>query len=283
MIEAVFDPGADRYRVLGSWTGFTLAAWAMALLNPDFIAGALFPVHLLAMKSLAEIIEWRPVAFSGLHPLEVIILAGLALGFSGKVRLPPMRLLMLLGLIHGSLAHARHEQLLAIVGVLILAEPFGASLGRGCAELSGRGYRRLTTCAALVVLAALAGRVALPLGPERSGAAFAAVLDRLPSSLRTRPVLNEYGLGGKLIFNGIRPFIDGRADLYGDVFLDRYEQIVVPDRAELDRVLSDYGIAWTIFPSDRAIVRVLDQEPDWQRLFAADGVVVHTRRDQPLR
>ncbi len=60
-----------------------------------------------------------------------MILGGLALGLSGKVRLPPMRLLMLLGLIHGALSHARNEQLLGLLGMLILAEPLGASLARG--------------------------------------------------------------------------------------------------------------------------------------------------------
>jgi hypothetical protein len=283
MIEALFDPSANRYRVLICWTRFMLAAWAVALLNPDLLAGVLFPIHLVGMKSLAWIGEWRPTEFSGIQPLEVIIIAGLALGFSGKVRLPLIRLLMLLGLIHGALSHARHEQLLGILGVLIVAEPFGVSLGRGCAEASGRAWRGLAAVAVLVALAALAGRIALPMGPEHTGAAFAATLDRVPPALRAQPVLNEYGLGSQLIFNGVRPFIDSRADLYGDAFLIRYHQIIVANCVELERALSEYGIVWTIFPSDYPIVQVLDQEPEWRRLIDADGVVIHTRKDQPPR
>lgn len=285
MIEALFDPGADRPRVLIHWAGFTLAAWAVALFNPDFLAGVLFPIRLVGMSSLAWIGEWQPAGFGrGIQPLEIIILVGLALGFSGKIRLPPIRLLILLGLVHGALSHIRHQQLLGIVGVLVLAEPFGSSPGRGGAEAAGdfvarRAWRRLIPCAALVALAALAGRMALPLGPERSGAAFAATLDRLPPSLRARPVLNEYSLGGSLIFNGIRPFIDSRADLYGDAFLTRYSRIIRPDRAELARALSDYGIAWTIFPAASPLVGVLDHEPGWRRLVKADGIVIHTREN----
>ena len=52
MVEALFDRDADHPRVLTSWTLFILAAWSTALLNPDFFAGVLFPIHLLGMKSL---------------------------------------------------------------------------------------------------------------------------------------------------------------------------------------------------------------------------------------
>jgi hypothetical protein len=279
MIEALLDPDADHHRVFMSWAGFILAAWAVALLNPNFLAGALFPIHLVSMESLAWIGEWAPTDFSCIQPLELTILAGLALGFSGKVRLPPIRLLMLLGLIHGALSHARNEQLLGIVGTLILAEPFGTSLARGRAKASGVVLRCLAAGAALVAVAILAARIAFPLAPERTGATFAATLDRVPPSLRAQPVLNEYGLGGQLIFNSVRPFIDSRADLYGDAFLARYHRIVVPNRAELERTLVKYRITWTIFPSDHPIVQILDQEPGWRRLIDADGIVIHARQD----
>jgi hypothetical protein len=240
----------------------------------------LFPFRMLGMHSLAFIGEWQPPAFgSRLQPLEIIILAGFALGFSGKVRVPPIRLLILLGLVHGALLHARHQQLLGIVGALVLAESFGTSLACGPAAASGRVWRRLAPCAVLVALAALAGRMALPLGPERSGAAFAHTLDRLPPSLRAQPVLNDYSLGGKLIFNRIRPFIDSRADLYGDAFLTRYSRIVAPDRAEFERTLAEYGIMWTIFPAGNPLVQVLDEEPGWRRLVEEGGIVIHTRGD----
>ena len=191
--------------------------------------------------------------------------------------------MMLLALIHGALSHSRHEQLLGIVGVLILAEPLGNSLARGRAAALGAGWRHLAAGAALIAFAAFAGRVALPLGPERTGAAFAATLDRVPPSLRAQPVLNEYSLGGELIFNNVRPFIDGRTDLYGDSFVARYGKIATLDRGELDRALSRYGIAWSIFPSAHPIVQMLDREPGWRRLVEGAGIVVQVRQDQLAR
>lgn len=277
MIEALFDPGVDRPRVLAEWAMFIVAAWAVALINPEFLAGVLFPIHLIGMKSLVWIGEWQPTDFSHFQPLELILLGGLALGFSGTVTLPPIRLLLLLGLIHGALTHQRNEQLLGIVGALILAEPLSASLGHGRADPLGSAWRWVPVSAALIAVVALAARFMVPLGPERTGAAFAAVLQAVPPSLRKQPVLNDYVLGGQLIFNGVRPFVDSRADLYGDTFLTRYRRIILPDRAELKRVLAEYDIAWTIFPSSQPIVAVMEEMPGWRRLFDTNGIVVDVR------
>ncbi|HEX3399548.1 MAG TPA: hypothetical protein VHT74_04385 [Acetobacteraceae bacterium] len=280
MIDALLDPGICRRRIFTSWAGFILAAWSVALINPDFLAGALFPIRVVGMQSLAWIGEWKPTDFTSLQPIEIIILGGLALGLAGKLTLPPIRLLMFLALIHGALSHARHGQLLAIVGTLILAEPFGASLGRGGAEAPGLAWRWCSVGAVLIAVTALVVRVSLPLAPERTGVTLATTLEAVPPLLRARPVLNEYGLGGQLIFNGVRPFIDGRTDLYGDTFVYRYHRAVSPDRSELERTLSDYRIEWTIFPSTHPIVAMMDGLPGWRRLVDAEGTVIHVRADE---
>jgi hypothetical protein len=279
MIEALLDRGAGR-PVFFAWSRFIGAAWLVALVNPDLLAGLLFPFHLVGMQSLAWIGEWQPSDFSKLQPLELVILGSLALGLSGRVRLPAIRLIMFLGLVHLALTHARNQQLLGIVGALILAEPIGENLSRSRAEAPRRVWGGLTAGALLIALAALIVRVALPLGPERTGTAFSAALEAVPLSLRAQPVLNEYGFGGQLIFNGVRPFIDSRADLYGDEFLARYRRLNVADRAELESTLSEYRITWTIFPAGHPIVSVLDERAGWRRLVDAGGIVIHAREDR---
>jgi hypothetical protein len=283
MVEALFDPGINIRQVLAAWASFIAAAWAIALINPDGVDGLLFPFHLLGMKNLTWIGEWQPTDFSWTQPLELIILGGLALGLTGKIRLPPLRLLMLLALIHGALSHARNEQLLGIVGVLVLVEPLGLCLGRGEAKPLSGLWRNAATGAVLLATVALVVRIVVPPGPERTGASFAAVLDNVPPSLRAKPVLNDYSLGGALIFQGVRPFIDSRADLYGDAFLSRYRQIVAPERDALESALRQYGIVWTIFPVSSRTSLLLDQEPGWHRVVVADGLVIYARAEESPR
>lgn len=276
-LEAMLDPGADRRRVAAAWGGFIAAACATALLNPDGLAGLLFPFHMLGMTSLAWIGEWKPFDFARFQPLEIMILVGLAAGLSGRLTVPPVRLLMILGLLHAALTHVRNQQLLGLIGTLILAEPVGIRLALGSAAPLGPAWRAIARGAAVAAVVALCLRVLLPLGPDRSGEAFAATIRSLPDGLTGQPVLNDYTLGGKLIFAGVRPFIDSRADLYGDAFLTRYHRILFLDRAELDRTLSAYRIAWTIFAEGSVVIDMMDQKPDWHRIPVGGGLVVHAR------
>ncbi len=165
MIEALLDPGAGR-PIFFAWNRFIVAAWLVALVNPDLLAGVLFPFHLVSMPSLAWIGEWQPSNFSKLQPLELVILSSLALGLTGRVRLTAVRMIMFVGLIHLALIHARNLQLLGIVGALILAEPIGECFSRSRAEMPQQVWGGLSVGALLMALVALTVRVALPLGSE---------------------------------------------------------------------------------------------------------------------
>ncbi len=280
LLEAALEAGEQRRRVILGWSGFIAAAWVAALINPEFWAGVMFPVTMLGMQSLAWIGEWQPTTFGSPQPLELMILAGLALGLSGTLRLPPVRLLLLLVLVHAALAHARNQQLLGIVGMLIIAESVGRMLP-GQAATASRSWPRLAIASAAIAAVALAARIIFPLDPERSGEAFAMLINRVPVALRDQPVLNGYSLGGQLIFNGVRPFVDSRADLYGDAFLDGYRKIASGDQAALDRALTDYAVQWTIFHAHDPVVGILDHMPGWRRLLEADDIIIQVRAAEP--
>jgi len=96
------------------------------------------------------------------------------------------------------------------------------------------------------------------------------------------PVLNDYGFGGYLIFSGIAPFIDGRAELYGDDFFRQYVDAMLLQNGELPQLLDRYGIAWTLIEPQRPAVVLLDHLSGWRRLYADDVAVVHVR-DVPVR
>ena len=95
--------------------------------------------------------------------------------------------------------------------------------------------------------------------------------------MRETPVVNDYAFGGYLIWNGVKPFIDSRADLYGDIFLRNYAVITSPDKDALAAALTFHHVRWTIFHSDAPVVKLLDATPGWRRFYAAKLAVVHVR------
>ena len=91
-------------------------------------------------------------------------------------------------------------------------------------------------------------------------------------------MLNGYTFGGPLILAGIKPYIDGRADLYGDAFVSDYNEITQGDGAKFNRAVERYGIRWTMLPpSNKRLIEELDQSPRWRRLYADQWAVVHVR------
>ncbi|MGC1683539.1 MAG: hypothetical protein WA760_19655, partial [Pseudolabrys sp.] len=64
---------------------------------------------------------------------------------------------------------------------------------------------------------------------------------------KSSPVLNDYDFGGYLDFVGIAPFIDGRAELYGEAYMLRHDRALslqnIPDFL---RLLDGYRIQATL-------------------------------------
>jgi hypothetical protein len=79
----------------------------------------------------------------------------------------------------------------------------------------------------------------------------------------------------------VRPFIDGRAELYGDAMMSLYGRLQAGDDADVESALKRYDIAWTIFAPESRMVAILDRKPGWRRLYADATAVVHVRDGAP--
>jgi hypothetical protein len=274
--EALLAERARWQAVAAGWGGFLVAATIAAMLTPHGVTGLIFPFQLAGMSELARIGEWRPADFSTIEPVELVLLVGLYVALTRGARLPVLRLLVILGLLHMALVHTRHQMLIGMIVPLLIAEPLGAAVpagdrGRHAGWWSGAG---LALAVGLLLVRAL-----IPIVRVDGPSAPITALANVPPALRGEPVLNDYGFGGYLIFAHVRPFIDGRADMYGPAFLQRYEAITRPDRPALEATLRDYRIRWTLLAAADPAVSVLDGLPGWCRLHADDVAVVHVRSD----
>jgi hypothetical protein len=284
-LEALIE-APDKLRALWNWGLFSLLALAFALITPNGVEGLIFPFMVMTMKILPNILEWRAATFQQPTLFEGALLATLGIGLWRGVRVPPLRLLLLIGLVHMALQHVRQQAVLAALAPLLLAEPFGRSLAPGeprtrlhprigMADL--RRWLPIPLAVALVGVGAVAGlRLARPLVRRDNANVPVSAIAHVPPDIARLPVLNEYAFGGYLIFKGVRPYIDGRADMYGDDFVREYLSIISANQPDVDQAFQRWGVRWTILsPRDR-LVGLLDHRPGWRRLYADQWAVVQT-------
>jgi hypothetical protein len=220
------------------------------------------------MKSLPLIQEWRSSSLSDdlLFFVALVAIAGLV---ATKVRnLSLIRLLLIAGLVAMAVLHSRHQPLFLMTATLLLARTMAASAKP----------QRFMTPLAIGLTAVSLVRLAIPLERTDSATYPASAIAHLPTELRSQPVFNSYGFGGPLILNGIRSYIDGRADMYGDDFTADHNAIVMGDKGRFNRAADRFGIRWTILQQGSPLIAVLENDPRWRRIYADRWAVVHERR-----
>jgi hypothetical protein len=265
-LEAVIESRA----AIKSWGPFVIAAVIAAAITPQGLHGLLFPFQLLALGSIRNVGEWAPTSLFQPSPF-LIALAGLVyLGVIRKLKLPPIRLLIVVGLVWLALAHVRHQMLFGIVAPLIVAEALGEP----------RPSRAVPSWLAPIGVAVLVFMIAIRLAiPTRRGddaVTPMTALAHVVPALRAQPVLNAYDFGGYLIFSGVHVFVDGRTDMYGDAFLQNYDAIMKPDRKALTDALERWHIGWSILPPGPA-AQMMKTMPGWYRLYSDRFAVVDRR------
>jgi hypothetical protein len=280
-LEAMQEETHRRAAALQGWGVFAGLALLAAMISPHGISGLIFPFKLMAMPSLLLIGEWAPTDFRIFQPLAVAAAVALYVLLSRGAKIKPLHLVILLGLLYLALIHVRHHMLIAIVGALVLAEPLGRALQTSPREAKPRQGLAVALAFAVLLGALVMLRLWLPLERGDGATTPASALAQVPASLRHSAVLNDYAFGGYLIFNDVRPFIDSRAELYGEKFLGRYAQIVRPDKPALEAALARYHVRWTIFAADNPAAGAMDATPGWHRQYADRWAVVHVKDDAP--
>ena len=157
--EAIWNAAAqDRRSVARQWIVFGVLALGAACVNPYGPELIRATIRILSLgQALSLIVEWRPQDFSRLGAYEMVVLAGIGLALWRGVRLPPFRILMLLGVLHFSLAQSRHADLLGMLAPLLLARPLAEQFATLAATESVAALRR-PWLAAAAGLALAAGR-----------------------------------------------------------------------------------------------------------------------------
>ena len=295
-LEAVLNsPRANRLGTLKSWGLFLCLSLLAAMLTPSGWKGIWFTFDLLNLKYLRGISEWMPAGPTTLIPLEMSLAVLLGLAFTGYLRLPLVRLLLVLGLLHLALTHGRHISLFGLLTPLLIATPFGKlyptlTSGKAQASTLDNFFDRLAEPAkplavlvavALVLLAAFATGQAGRHGPTAANTPKAALDAALHAGVSGH-VLNTDNFGGYLISRGIPVFIDGRADVYGNRHTDAYADVIASNKPEkIQKVLNDFQISWTLLSPNSTALLYLNTRADWRKIYEDETAVVHIRQPPP--
>lgn len=284
-LEALWEaPAERRVKVFRDWALFGILSVIAVVLTPFGIAGVIFPFKVMSFSFLNDIMEWRPADFSTITAFEVALLLALFVCLSRGVRLKPMRALLLITLFQMALQHRRQVIVLVLLAPLILAEPMARALGQTprteSEDPKRQDWRAAMIAAAALALVIIGARFFIPLERMDDRTTPRTAMKAVPANVRAMPVLNDYTHGGYLTFLRVKPYIDGRADMYGDEYVTEYMKLIhTADPNLLDQIIKKNKVAWTIFSKNDVMVGAMDRRADFHCLFADGFAAVHVRND----
>ena len=281
-LDAVWNADASvRKKLLLRWFAFGLAALAASCITPYGWHALLASQKILSLgAALPLIMEWRPMDFGSLGAFEVCLLLGMGLALYHGIKLPLMRIVLLLGLVHMSLAQGRAAEILALIGPLLLAAPLARQIGGvDASAATAPPFRGALVAGVTAVLVAgtLAWASVHRFEPHMRTSPVAAVTEL--KKLNLSRVFNDYDFGGYLIASGVAPFIDGRTELYGEKFFVDHNAasgLIQPDN--LFRLLAQYDIEATLLRTQSAATKLLDRVDGWQKVYSDDIATIHLRK-----
>jgi len=281
---------ADR-ALLARWLGF-LALAALATLLTHYGLGN-YGINFSMMsgnETMPFITEWQPFSASRDRIMELGLLAAFACLVALRPRLGWARLAWLIFILHMFLLHVRFVYVFFLLAPLLVITPdipprIARRLDYGAAGFAAARLRLLAAALCGSIVAAMIAVVWLqPFAPEKRRSiedALAFVRDRKLDG----PVFNGYNLGGVLIFNGIKTYLDGRTEqLFRGPFMDDYLASGNADgAAKVKEIVERHGATWAIFPRRDIRNSFLGALPGWHRAYEDEFVIIHLRDTPALR
>lgn len=264
-------------------------------LNPNGLRMFSYPFETLNSHAMhAYIEEWFTPNFHLIigQPFALLLFATLvALALSPK-RARHGELLLLCVAAYAALRAWRNIPLFALVAMPLLAEhAWHVLTNRAWWRWLTVPEKRETGTKALVQLALnfvllICVPVALCVANVSKVVAKQATVEteKFPSAavefLRAHPesgaIYNEYGWGGYLIWK-LYPqrevFIDGRADVYGDAFMEEALSTMVGER-DWRTPLERYGVRTVLIKPDAALASLLRQDAGWRSVYEDRQAVI---------
>lgn len=271
-----------------------VACLGAAAVNPNGWHLWKYPFGTLGSAFMQEnIAEWLSPDFHShvYWPFAAMLGLGAVCWAAGARRPCASDVVLFMGTGMLGLVSRRHIAVFAVVATPILARAVAAAVsGRRAAALltvansaAAPAGRKARWNAVILVVGVLLTGVWAAAKLRKNEAAVARVfpvhavdfLER--EGLAGQPGYNTYGWGGYLIWRGIRVFVDGRADVYGDEFLSRYLE-AFRLKEEWRQPLDEYNVVYVLVERSNPLGTLLEASGQWQQTYADDVAWVFVRR-----
>src|SRR5208283_1968808 len=268
----------------------------MVPLNPNGLRLFSYPIETLRSAAMqGYIVEWASPNFHHAEylPFLLLVLGTFAVLSLRWVRVRPRDLLLLLTGLYAGLVSIRMLPLFALIAAPVLSKGLGQWRLRSRPDLVMRIRQSLPSSHFLinaVIVLGMAGFAAVHLAqviqrqPEAEARQFP---ERAVAYLRDHPasgaIFNDYDWGGYLIWKlypSTQVFIDGRADLYGEEFLDQYAD-TYQLKGDWRHPLERWHIHTVLVPCDSALAVGLGNVPNWSVAYQDSQAVILTDQVSP--
>jgi len=272
----------------------TAACLLVVPLNPYGWRMYAYPLETLRSRAMqAYIGEWASPDFHHPQYLPVLfmMLATLGLAAFSPRRLRPRELAVLLPMNLAALHAVRHIPIYTLVAMPMLAamihpcwQRFAVPSARLHGKLPALSKALVNAVILLGFLVYTAARVRHVVRGQAQAEQEnfpAAAVNFLQQRHPPGPILNHYNWGGYFIWKiypEYRVFVDGRADLYGDSFLNELASVYYLTGASWQGPLEKWSIPTVVLPPDAPLVTALRGQAGWHEIYADRQAVVLTRR-----
>ena len=288
---------SDRSTLL-RWIVFLALCPLVALINPYFAQPYLIALDMAnGLKVMSHITEWTPLLVDDNHALEVAFMAMIAVLLWLRPKLTIGQILFALMCLHMMLSHLRFQYLFILLVPLVMLADVIAVLPKASANhwlaqdrdklesFLGRNAAAVGAAMALMAVAytaysATTGRVFPPESIAVSRAIAYVKQHQATDPALQMHVLNDYNTGGPLIFNGIKTYVDGRAEqlFLGDFMQQYIDSGEKGGEVAIAKMLEDPSVGWTIFSANSPRNDFIAKVPGWQKTYEDDAAVIFERK-----
>ena len=280
-LEAVASAAPDeRSRTAVKWGLVLLAALAATGATPYGYESLLVSLKIVGAKEMDALEEWKPIPFDVHGAYGAAFIAGslaiLALARAGWARAVPLVVCAAL-----MVRHVRFFPLFAIVSAPAVATSIARLFPRFARRRSAPSTATRKATAAALAAACIATVFALSFmanpvpNPAWTPSAALEAARGLPVS---GLVFNDYPFGGYLIFEGVKTYWDGRAELYlNGLFKMTQDAELDKNDAAFLSLLDEYHVTWALLENGYQGAEKLHRSKAWKQIYEDKYSIVFTR------